>query len=676
MLPPDIRPSRTLLSIMLALVLLGTTAPHATTITVNNLDGAGEGFNDTTPRSPEGGNPGTTLGALRFNAFQEAANRWALRVSSAVTILVDGQMDPLLPCDGGGALLGFAGPTSVFRDFTGAPVASTWFGQAEANALHGSDLDAGNSDIAATFNSDIDNGCLPGVTGWYYGFDNNPPAGKIDLMPTLLHEIGHGLGFLTFVDITTGAELLGFDDTFERFLEDHSLGLMWPGMSNAQRLASSTDTGDLHWVGANVAAASSVLSAGKVGTHVRMYAPNPQEGGSSVSHWDTVLTPDELMEPIDTGTLFKDLTEAAYKDMGWTVFVAATPTATRTATPTRTVTPTPTVTATRTATRTPTPTVTATPTVTVTPTATATVTPTVRQTCTPPPAPAPTATPVTSGALKCKRGIAKNASKFYAAKTKILQKCEENVVKTGSGSCPDATATGKIANAVSKLASGIGKACGGDDKVCGGILTNEEPPAGLGWPAACPNFESNASPDCSAAIADCSDIAACIACVGEAAVDQAVALYYGSLLPSSPGSALNKCQQAIGKASAKFVLAKEKSIQKCWDARMTGKHAGTCPDALAPAGSTPQKAALAIAKADTKKITTICKACGGADKRLRRRHHGARRQHHRRQRRERRPPAGGDRLSRRPARRYRSRAASIAISRSRPSPISSSASIA
>ena len=148
-------------------------------------------------------------------------------------------------------------------------------------------------------------------------------------------------------------------------------------------------------------------------------------------------------------------------------------------------------------------------------------------TCTPPPAPAPTATPVTSGALKCKRGIAKNASKFYAAKTKILQKCDESVVKTGAGSCPDATATAKIASAAAKLASGIDKACGGDDKVCGGNLTNEEPPAGLGWPATCPNFESNADPDCSAAITDCGDIAACIGCVGEAAVDQAIALYYG-----------------------------------------------------------------------------------------------------------------------------------------------------
>src|SRR6266404_3658541 len=249
-------------SLMLALVLLSATATHATTMTVNNLDGAGEGFNDTTPLSAEGGNPGTTLGALRFNAFQEAANRWAARVSSSVTILVDGNMDPLTPCGGGGALLGFAGPNTVHRDFTGAPVASTWFGQAEANALHGSDLAPGTSDIGATFNSDIDNGCLPGITGWYYGFDNNPPAGKLDLMPFLLHEMGHGLGFLTFVDITTGAELGGFDDIFEKFLEDHSLGLVWPGMSNAQRLTSSTDTGDLHWVGANVAAASTVLTAG------------------------------------------------------------------------------------------------------------------------------------------------------------------------------------------------------------------------------------------------------------------------------------------------------------------------------------------------------------------------------------------------------------------------------
>ena len=334
----------TLLALALSLAFVMTTVAHATTITINNLDGGGEGFNDTTPRSPEGGNPGTTLGALRLNAFNEAANRWETVLSSSVVIEADSHFDPLTPCGGGGALLGFAGPNTVHRDFAGAPIASTWFAQAEANSLNGSDLAPGTADLAATFNSDIDNGCLPGITGWYYGFDGNPPAGKLDLVPTLLHELGHGLGFLTFVDLASGAKLAGFNDTYMRFLEDHSTGLFYPAMTDAQRVAASINTGNLHWVGANVAAASSLLSAGKTGTHVQIYAPNPQEPGSSVSHWDTSLTPNELLEPFDTGTDFRDMTEAAFIDMGWTLFVQPTPTPTFTppSTPTATSTPVPT----------------------------------------------------------------------------------------------------------------------------------------------------------------------------------------------------------------------------------------------------------------------------------------------------------------------------------------------
>jgi hypothetical protein len=330
--------TRTLLALTIGVVLAMTTAAHATTITVNNIDGAGEGFNDPTVRSPEGGNPGTTLGLLRMNAFVEAADRWESVLDSAVTIVADSKFDPLVPCDGGGALLGFAGPNTIPRDFAGAPVASTWFGQAEANSLNGSDLAPGTSDLATTFNSDIDNGCLPGITGWYYGFDGNPPAGKIDLIPVLLHEMAHGLGFLTFVDLSTGAKLGGFDDIFMLFAEDHSTGMFYPAMSNAQRLAASTNTGNLHWVGANVAAASALLSAGTVGTHVRLYAPNPQEPGSSVSHWDTSLSPNEVMEPFDTGSNFRSLTIAAFDDMAWTIFPQPTPTPTLSPTPTVTAT--------------------------------------------------------------------------------------------------------------------------------------------------------------------------------------------------------------------------------------------------------------------------------------------------------------------------------------------------
>ena len=105
-------------------VAIGATA-HATTIVVNNLDGAGEGFNDPTPRAPEGGNPGTTLGALRLNAFNEAADRWEAIISSSVTIQANGNFNPLTPCGSGGALLGSAGPTSSHRDFAGAPLPAT-----------------------------------------------------------------------------------------------------------------------------------------------------------------------------------------------------------------------------------------------------------------------------------------------------------------------------------------------------------------------------------------------------------------------------------------------------------------------------------------------------------------------------------------------------------------------
>ena len=499
------------------------------------------------------------------------------------------------------------------RDFPGAPVASTWFAVAEANSLAGADLAPGTPDIGATFNSSIDLGCFSGApSGWYYGFDNSPPVGTLDFVPTLLHELAHGLGILTLVDLASGAKLGGLNDIFMTFLENHSTGLFYPAMTNAQRVAASINTGNLHWVGTNVATASALLSAGKVGTHVRMYATNPQEPGSSVSHFDTTLTPNELMEPFDTGTTFQSITEAAFEDIHWNFLGAATPT------PTKTATKTPTPTSTRTATRTPTPT--ATPTLTATPTVTATrtasQTATARATCTPPPAPAATATPVAARAKKCMRAIAKRASKFIGAKTLILQKCEEAIVKgTIAGPCPDADAANKIATAVDNLTTGIDKNCGGKDKACGGDLTNEASPASLGWPATCPNFEGNANPACSGAITDCGDIAACISCVGEAAVDQAIDLYYATLVPSGSGSALNKCQQAIGRASAKFLIAKEKNIQKCWDLRIAGKHGSTCPNAAAPAKSPAQKAAVAIAKADALKIATICKACGGSDKR-------------------------------------------------------------
>jgi hypothetical protein len=208
----------------------------------------------------------------------------------------------------------------VVRDFPNAPVAQTWYPVALANALAGSDL-SGSNDLTATFNSRIDNsnGCLRN-TNWYLGLDHQSGS-DIDLLAVVLHELAHGLGFASFVNETTGAELNGIPDVFGVFSLDLDSGLHWDEMTtNAERQASATNTGALVWDGTSVTdAAAGFLAAGTNGGFVRLYAPSPVETGSSVSHYDTVANPNLLMEPAITNGLGSDLdlSDELMEDIGW-----------------------------------------------------------------------------------------------------------------------------------------------------------------------------------------------------------------------------------------------------------------------------------------------------------------------------------------------------------------------
>ena len=61
--------------------------------------------------------------------------------------------------------------------------------------------------------------------------------------------------------------------------------------------------------------------------HVLMFAPNPFQGGSSVSHWDVSATPNLLMEPAINSDLNDsvDLTLPLFKDIGWLTRTAGVP---------------------------------------------------------------------------------------------------------------------------------------------------------------------------------------------------------------------------------------------------------------------------------------------------------------------------------------------------------------
>jgi PA domain len=243
-------------------------AQAAATIVINNLNAAGVGFNDPTPATPVGGNPGTTLGAQRLNAFTHAANIWGATLTSNVVIVINAQMTALA-CTATSATLGSAGASSIFRNFANAPFTNTWYSYALANKLAGTYLGTLNAaQINANFNANLglNANCLPG-RGWYLGLDGNHGT-DIDFIPVLIHELGHGLGFQTFTNGTTGAFQSGLPSIWDRFLFSAADGKTWadPSMNNARRAASAISKDGLVWAGANVTAnVPNVLSFGLAG---------------------------------------------------------------------------------------------------------------------------------------------------------------------------------------------------------------------------------------------------------------------------------------------------------------------------------------------------------------------------------------------------------------------------
>ena len=241
-----LRPLRPLLA-GLALVCLAASA-QAATITIINNDATGEGFNDPTAAAPVGGNSGTTIGQQRLNVFQQAASVWGGILPSDVEIRVNATFDALT-CTSTTAVLGSCGAAGIWRDFTGAEFAGTWYPNALANKIYGADIDPATADMNAHFNSNLGStGCLDG-SFWYYGFDHNHGT-NVDLLVVLLHEMGHGLGFQTFASGTTGALNGGYPDIFSRFIYDETTGLHWNEENNTQRAASAIVPYKLLWDGA------------------------------------------------------------------------------------------------------------------------------------------------------------------------------------------------------------------------------------------------------------------------------------------------------------------------------------------------------------------------------------------------------------------------------------------
>lgn len=231
--------------------------------TINVVDpNPGIGFSDPTPATPIDGNPGTTVGEQRLEAYKHVVAIWDGNLDINTQIVLQASF-AALSCTATGGTLGSAGALNVFRDFPGPIFPSTWYGGALANNLAGADLNGSdpdpgllappfNDEIVTFFNANLGKpGCLEN-SAWYYGFTNDPPQGAIDFIAVLTHEVGHGLGFQTFSDDNTGQLFLGFPDQWSRFLGDNQLGKRWDQMIDFERLWSTGNAPNLVWNGPEV----------------------------------------------------------------------------------------------------------------------------------------------------------------------------------------------------------------------------------------------------------------------------------------------------------------------------------------------------------------------------------------------------------------------------------------
>ena len=241
-----------------------------------------------------------------------AASVWGNYLQSSVPIRVEvdwrDQGDPLI--------LASAGPSTIYRAFPGSVDDQVWYPVALAEAIVGEPLnDTTEADINVVVNS---------TANWNFATEGTVPRNRIDLSSVILHELGHGLGFLSSVDSTSDTTVsIGFDKRYiiyDLFLETppgRSLvdATQFPSPSE-ELLAAVIDR--LEFAGDTAVA----LNGGEL---VPLYAPETFDIGSSVSHLDEGVYPagteDALMTPsIASGEAIRKpgpVTLGVLYDLGW-----------------------------------------------------------------------------------------------------------------------------------------------------------------------------------------------------------------------------------------------------------------------------------------------------------------------------------------------------------------------
>ncbi|NBC25346.1 MAG: T9SS type A sorting domain-containing protein [Bacteroidetes bacterium] len=266
---------------------------------------------------------GDTFPEETVEAFNFAMSIWETHLQSSVPVRIQATWRAL-----GDNVLGSAGPTLIAQVPSPVGVSNTWYAVAQASAMTGQDIVGQNPDT----NFDIVMNINCNFDDWYFGTDANTPPGLIDFVTVVLHEVGHGIGFIGSINGDPELQVAewGFQSNdgtnfpiiYDRSAEDGQ------GISLLNESIYPNPSPDLYEAitGQNDGVVFTGTEATLVfgGLPVPLFAPFPWQGGSSYSHLDQqefTNTDNALMRPqIDRqsathtpGPVFCGM----LSDMGW-----------------------------------------------------------------------------------------------------------------------------------------------------------------------------------------------------------------------------------------------------------------------------------------------------------------------------------------------------------------------
>jgi hypothetical protein len=276
-----------------------TVTGSGSTFDITYPDAVGSGFND------------AREGEARRRALEAALAAWSKVIQGTVTIKVSASMEEIDDGDDDEdtTVLAVAGPVEFWlRDGHAVPSSLEWQLKKRRSA------DGEDADIEVLVNSEAD---------WDYAVNGVAARGKASFVYTLIHEIGHGLGFVDSYDIEIGDYANEVPFVYDTFLNRSSNARHRLTDRTGDQAIEDMQSGDLFFDGPNAVEAS--RRSIRPLPMIKLYAPNPYEQGSSISHVDQETYSDfrtGLMTPIDFGSgtdKIDTLTLAIMKDLGYTL---------------------------------------------------------------------------------------------------------------------------------------------------------------------------------------------------------------------------------------------------------------------------------------------------------------------------------------------------------------------